>query len=229
MKTSNLGPTTAQFVAFAMALAMTGSAAAPPPPDQTIREATEKLQSLIKQNRDEYKSNSAKFYKMVDEVVVPRFDTRHIGQLVLGRHWRAASEDQRKRFVAAFKHSLVYSYADALLEYYDTVKVDWKPARLPADARDTSVHSTITRQNGPPIELGFSVNLINGDWKIYDVVVDGISLASNFRTQFSAEIKQNGLDALIKRLESGGKPLQNNDSVKQQPEASKVNPTVLGV
>ena len=187
------------------------------PPDQTIREATEKLQAQIKQHRAEYQSNSGKFYAMVDEVVVPHFDQKYIGQLVLGRNWRGASEDQRKRFISAFKNSLVHSYADALLEYADTVKADWKPVRAANDANEASVNANLVRKDGPPIQIGFSVRLVDNGWKVYDVVVDGISLAANFRSQFGVEIKKNGLDALIKRLEGGGAPLQKQTLERQRP------------
>jgi phospholipid transport system substrate-binding protein len=188
-------------------LASVGALAATPP-DQTIREATEKLQTQIKQHRAEYQGNSGKFYAMVDEVVVPHFDQKYIGQLVLGRNWRGASEEQRTRFISAFKNSLVHSYADALLEYADTVKAEWKPVRAADNANEASVNATLVRKDGPPIPIGFSVRLVDNDWKVYDVVVDGISLAVNFRSQFGGEIKKNGLDALIKRLEGGGEPLQ---------------------
>src|SRR5713226_1022960 len=97
----------ARLMMLAVAVLTGAAALAVAAPDQTIREATEKLQTQIKQHRAEYQGNSAKFYAMVDEVVVPHFDQKYIGQLVLGRNWRGASEDQRTRFIAAFKNSLV--------------------------------------------------------------------------------------------------------------------------
>jgi phospholipid transport system substrate-binding protein len=182
-------------------------AAAGKSPDQEIRGATEQLQGSIKQHYDEYKRKPETFYGMVDQVVVPHFDQRYIGQVVLGRSWRSASESQRDRFVAAFRNSLVHSYADALLENYNTVNVTWKPVHLASDATEATVSCELQRKQGAPIQIGFSVHRIDQEWKVYDVVVDGISLAANFRSQFAAEIKKSGLDALIARLEGGGKPL----------------------
>jgi phospholipid transport system substrate-binding protein len=200
---------------LAGSLAIFGVQAASVAPDQAIRQATDQLQANIQQHRAEYTGDSAKFYKMVDELVVPHFDTQAIGRAVLGRHWREASEDQRQRFVNAFKNSLVHSYADALLKYADTVKMNWKPAR-PPQGKEARVEAEILRQQGPPIPLAFKVDEVNNDWKIYDVEIDGVSLGMTFRSQYSAEIKKNGLDPLIARLESGGKPLKDENAVKQK-------------
>lgn len=180
--------------------------AAPPPPDQALRQTTERIQASIRQNHAAYRADPARFRRMVDEMVVPSFDQQAIGRLVLGRHWRGASDAQRRRFVAAFRNSLVYSYADALLEYHDTVRAQWKPARVAADAGEATVDVDLLRPAGPPVPLGFAVRRVDDEWKIYDVTVEGVSLAAAFRSQFAAEIGKNGLEALIQRLERGGPP-----------------------
>src|ERR1041384_4507816 len=117
--------------------------AAGKPPDAEIRAATDQLQSLIKQHYNDYKAKPESFYKMVDQVVVPHFDQQYIGQVVLGRAWRGANEQQRARFTAAFKNSLVHSYADALLDNYNTVKAVWKPVHIAADATETTVDAEL--------------------------------------------------------------------------------------
>jgi phospholipid transport system substrate-binding protein len=206
-------PNFARVPVLLLTLALLTGADGGKPPDQEVREATDQLQSLIRQNYDDYKKHPDKFYAMVDKIVVPHFDQKYIGQIVLGRAWRSASEPQRARFVAAFKNSLVHSYADALLENYNTVKAVWKPVHLAADASDATVNAELQRQQGPPIQLGFSVHRVDNDWKIYDVVVDGVSLAANFRSQFAAEIKGKGIDGLTQRLESGGKTLQDEGAL----------------
>src|SRR5690349_24745565 len=80
-------------------------------PDEDVRQATDRLRTLIQQHHDEYKAKPESFYKVVDREVVPHFDQQYIGQIVLGRSWRSASESQRSRFIAAFKNALVHSYA----------------------------------------------------------------------------------------------------------------------
>lgn len=172
-------------------------------PDQAIRSTTEQLQGLIKTNYKEYRADSAKFFKTVDDVVVPRFDVPFIAKLVLATNYRTATDAQRTRFATAFKDMLVHSYANALLDNYDSVKVDWQPVRLATGATDATVNTTLTRDVGKPFAIGFRVHLIDGDWKIYDIAVENISLVTNFRTQLNAEIKKSGLDAVIARMESG--------------------------
>lgn len=171
-------------------------------PDQAIRETTDRLRAMIDSNRAVYRADNEKFFREVETVVVPRFDTRYIGQIILGPHWRSASESQRTRFIAAFKNNLVHSYARALLEHADTVELKWKPVRMTPAAKDTTVSVDLIRKNGPPIPISFSVHRVGAEWKVYDVSIEGISLVTSFRGQYTPEIRKNGLDGLIKRLES---------------------------
>ena len=198
-------------------LLLTGAAGAARPPDEEVRQTTDRLRTLIQQHHDEYKAKPATFYQVVDREVVPHFDQRYIGQIVLGRSWRAASEAQRARFISAFKSALVHSYADALLDNYNIVQANWKPVHLAPGATETTVNAELTRPSGPPVQLGFSVHKVGDAWKVYDVIVDSVSLATNFRSQFAEEIRAKGLDALIQRLESGGKPLQDDSALTRKP------------
>lgn len=177
-------------------------------PDQAIRQTTEQLRALIRDNRAEYEADTKKFSDMVEKVVVSRFDTRYIGQIILGTHWRNASESQRQRFIIAFRNNLVHSYARALLEHADTVEIKWKPVHMAQNAKEATVNVDLLRQNGPPIPIGFAVHLVGAEWKVYDVTIDSVSLATTFRSQFTPEIRKNGIEGLIKRLETGEKPLE---------------------
>jgi phospholipid transport system substrate-binding protein len=134
---------------------------------------------------------------------VPHFDVPYIGRLVLGRNSKTATDEQRTRFQNAFKDMLIRSYANALLEYNDSVKADWQPLRMAADTTDVTVNSTLLRQGKAPVPVGFVMHLVQNDWKIYDITVENISLVINFRGQMNEEIKKNGLDSVITRMESG--------------------------
>jgi phospholipid transport system substrate-binding protein len=199
----------APIFAILILLVAPGTALATLPPDQSIRAATENLQAEIRQRHQEYMAHPEKFRAMVDQIVVPHFDQDSISQLVLGRHWKDATDGQRTRFSLAFKNSLVHTYAGALLQYHDSVKLDWKQTPAQPEEKQATVRADLLRQNGPPVPLTFSVRLVRGEWKIYDVAVEGVSLAANFRAQFSSEIRRSGLDGLIQRLEDGGSPLQD--------------------
>ena len=181
-----------------------GTAQAATAPDAAVKQTTEQMQTLIRTNHKAYVADKAKFYADVDQTLTPRFDVRYIAQLVLGKNWRTATEDQRTRFASSFKNSLIRSYADALLDNYDSVEAEWQPLRLPADATDATVRAKLMRKSAPPVNLAFAMRPgSDGEWKVYDVIIENLSLVTNFRSQFAAEIKKNGLDGLIQRIESG--------------------------
>lgn len=184
-------------------LAAGAAVAAPVPPDQLVRETTERIQQEIQDREKEFRANPKKLYAYVDRAIVPRFDTRYIAQLILARHWKGATPDQRARFEVAFKNMLVHSYANAIVDYYDSIKAEWQPLRMAPDAKDVTVQSRLLRENGRPLPIGFAMRLKDGEWKIYDIIIENLSLITSFRSQVNSEIKRSGLDALIQKLEGG--------------------------
>ena len=134
--------------------------------------------------------------------MIPRFDWDYITKLILARNWKSASEQQRARFVTAFQGMLLKTYADALLEYHDAAEVQWLPTQNSKSGDAVRVRSQLVRDEGPPIPIGFAMHKDSDVWKIYDISIESISLVTSFRGQFNAEIRNNGLDALIERLES---------------------------
>ena len=180
--------------------------AAPKAPDEVVKGTVTRVQELINKNHAAYKADMGAFYKMVDSEIVPHFDTRYIAQLVLGKPWKSATDEQKARFSDAFKNMLIRSYANAMLEYKDSVKAEWKPLRMATDAKEVTVNSGLVREGKPPVPVGFVMRLSgkdNPEWKIYDITVENISLVTNFRGQIGAEVKKNGLDSVIARLEKG--------------------------
>jgi phospholipid transport system substrate-binding protein len=197
--------------------------ATPTPPTDTVRGTVDQMRALIQQNHEAYKKDSVTFYKTVDDVLVPHFDTKRIAQIILGMNWRSATPDQRTRFQQAFKNMLVHNYADELLENYDSVKVDYKPARIDDDQTDATVDSVIDRQNGkPPVAISFKMHLNGDQWQVYDVIVENVSLVLNFKTQVSSEIKKTSLDDVIARMEKGEliKPAATGDGKQAQTAGS---------
>ena len=197
----------------ALGFSVAAQAAPSQPADVVIKNATTEFQDLIRANHEKYRADLPGFYKVVEDKVVPHFDTKGIAQLVLGRNWKTATPDQRTRFEAAFKDSLIRTYARAMLDYHDSVKAEWAPLKAEAGATDVNVNAKILRQNAPPIPLSFSVHAVGDAWKIYDISVENISLITNFRSQLNSDIKANGLDAVIKKLE-------DNTYLKQNPPAA---------
>jgi len=173
------------------------------PPDVAVKNTTEQIRALIRAHHDEYKADQNKFYQAINEVVVPRFDVPFIAKLVLSKNYRAATPDQRTHFASAFKDMLLHSYANAMLDNYDSAKVDWMPARMSPDSTEAAVNSVVKRDNGQTYAIGFRVHAVDGDWKIYDITVENVSLVLNFKTQIDSEIKRTSLDDVIARMEQG--------------------------
>jgi len=179
------------------------SAPAATPPDQVVKQTTERLSQEIRKRQAEFKAKPKVFYAVVDDLIVPKFDQRYIAQLVMGRNWRDASEAQRTRFTEAFKNQLIRTYADSMLEYNDQIRAEWLPLRLESGATDAIVKSKLIRKDAPPVAIGFSLRLKDEGWKIYDITVENISLISSFRGQANSAIQDSGIDGFIDKLEAG--------------------------
>lgn len=152
--------------------------------------------------------NPNALYKLLNAIVVPHFDFNATARLVLGRHWREMSPQQRQAFVHEFSTHLVRFYAASLVKYKDET-IDYKPLRAPESADDVSVNTEVQSENGPSIPIVYRMHLKDGEWKVYDVTIDGISLVASNRSSFAAEIRQGNVDTLTARLarinrENGG-------------------------
>jgi len=171
-------------------------------PDVALKATTEQIRGMIRDHYAEYKANSAVFYQAVNDVVVPRFDVPGISRAVLAINYRNATPDQRTRFAAAFKDMLVHSYANALLDNYKSVKIEWMPPRM-LNATDAAVNTSLTRDNGQSFAIGFRVHVVDGEWKVLDITVENVSLVLSYRTQLNHEIATSGLDDVISRMQNG--------------------------
>jgi phospholipid transport system substrate-binding protein len=118
---------------------------------------------------------------------------------VLGKYWRTATDEQRQRFREAFKSLLLSTYAKALVDNMDK-KIEFEPVRAAPNATDVKVRSSIPQDSEFPLPMNYSMELIDNQWKVYDVEIDGLSLVKNYRTSFAKEIKQSSLENLIKIL-----------------------------
>lgn len=170
-------------------------------PSQLIESSANILLSGIDKHREQFRKDPTGLYALVEQTLLPNFDTPYAAQLVLGTNWRNATPDQRKRFVDAFYKSLLYTYGDAMIDFTgDRLKVF--PTRVgPEDTRAT-VRTEIKRSNGTKVSVNYTLRKTNGQWKAWDVVIDGISYVKSYREDYGAEVQQKGLDAVIQRLEA---------------------------
>jgi phospholipid transport system substrate-binding protein len=174
-------------------------------PQELVENSAKRMLVELDKNRSMYKADPTKLDSLVANVLLPNFDTEYAARLVLGQTWRTATPDQRKRFVDGFYHSLLRNYGAALVDFTADrfVILPYK-----SDAADTmaTVRTEVKRESGDKIPVNFSLRKVDGVWKAWDVVIEGISYVKSFRTDFAAEIQQKGLDEVITRLESGAKP-----------------------
>jgi phospholipid transport system substrate-binding protein len=174
-------------------------------PAEVVQTAAQGMLGELDKDRDAYRRDPAKVRQVVDKYLLPHFDTQYSATLVLGRHWRTATPDQRKRFVDAFYQSLLNNYGSALIEFTsDRLKI--YPTRVDPDAKLTTVRTEVKRSNGDRVAVNYYLRRTPQGWKAWDVVIDGISYVNSYRTDFGEQIEAQGIDAVIKRLESGERP-----------------------
>ena len=176
--------------------------------DTVMRKTLEELDA----HRAEMRKEPQKIRDLVDQVMLPHFDTEYAARQVLAVHWRSASPDQRKRFIEAFYQSLIQNYGEALLDFTpDRMRI--LPYKEDPDAKDrATVRTVVKRDNGSNVPVNYSLRKLDSGWKAWDVTIEGISYVKSFRTDFASEIDQKGLEAVIKRLEA-----QQSGSAKGMP------------
>jgi phospholipid transport system substrate-binding protein len=140
-----------------------------------------------------------KLGKLVEEKIATKFDFDRMSRMVLGPKWNLAAKEQQDQFIIEFRSLLVRTYSSALSKYRNQT-ISYKPLRILPDDTEVKVKTQIAQSTGPAIPLDYSMERIDGTWKVYDVNIDGLSLVAIYRGQFEEEVKQNGINGVIGRL-----------------------------
>ncbi|MBO9664300.1 ABC transporter substrate-binding protein [Dokdonella sp.] len=173
-------------------------------PQTVVQTIADDLAKAIEGHQSELKNDREKLLKVIDGILLPHFDIDYASILVLGQYARAATPEQRARFAKAFYESITHRYAEGLLNYTKG-RVKVLPSRGDTNDKKTIVRTQVTLDDGKPIAVDYAFRKTSsGEWKAYDVIVEGISYVTNYRNQVAAEIQKSSLDALIKRLETQG-------------------------
>jgi len=174
-----------------------------PAPQEIIQSAARNLLEAIDADREQVRKDPAHVRTLVDEILLPHFDTDYSARLVLGKHWRSATPEQRRRFVDAFYQSLLRNYGSALADFTaDRLVV--LPFRGDLASGQAVVRTEVKRSNGQRVPVNYTLHATPEGWKAWDVTIEGISYVRNFRNDVGAEVDQAGLDSVIKRLETEG-------------------------
>jgi phospholipid transport system substrate-binding protein len=178
--------------------------AAPQAPVQVVQTIADQLATAIEGHRDELKQNQEKLISVIDEVFLPHFDLDYASILVLGQHAREATPEQRERFAKAFYNSITHRYAEGLLNY-TRGRVKVLPFNGDLNDKRTVVRTQVVLDDGKLVSIDYAFRKSrSGDWKAYDVIIEGISYVTNYRNQVDAEIRKVGIDKLITNLETRG-------------------------
>jgi phospholipid transport system substrate-binding protein len=168
-------------------------------PQEMVQQTAEQMLSKLRDERKVIDQHPGRIYELVNQIVLPHFDFERMSSWVLGKYWRRATPEQRKEFVEQFRTLLVRTYAKSLSSYTDN-KITYLPFRGTPEQTDVKVRTEVDQPGGFPIPIDYDLYLKDGEWKVYDVTIDGVSLVTNYRTTFANQIRQNGLDKLISSL-----------------------------
>lgn len=174
-------------------------------PQPIVADTINKLIDRLDENRARIKKDDSVAYKISDELITPRIDFPRIARLVIGKYWRKASDTQRKRLTKEIKTLLIRSYVTAMASYADNIiahrnSITYQPSRYKPGDRKASVRATVGIGKGKTVDVQYQVYFKDGKWKIYDIRIEGISLAITYRTSFGETIRRDGLDSLIEQL-----------------------------
>ncbi len=172
-----------------------------PAPQELIETASTRLLKALDADRAAAKRDLARVRRLVDEILLPSFDTDYSARLVLGKHWRDATPAQRQRFIDAFYQSLLRNYGSALAEF-TADRMALLPFRGDLATGQATVRTEVKRSDGTRVPVNYSMRATPAGWKAWDVTIEGISYVRNLRNDVGAEVDQRGLDAVIERLET---------------------------
>ena len=182
-------------------LVWSGAVVAEDSPNAVIESSVSMFAEQLDGRRDELSENRQALYEIIDEILMPRFDSRFAAQVVLAKHWRTASEEQQQRFIEAFYRALLRKYSDGILEF-DPNMITVLPFRGDDTKKRTRVRSTVALDDGSKVSVDYELVKRKAGWLVFNVVIEGVSYVRNFRAELDSEIRATSLDAVIERLES---------------------------
>jgi phospholipid transport system substrate-binding protein len=176
-------------------------------PDSLVKHVTEDVLTVVRQDKDIQNGHTKKAIELVETKVLPHFNFQHMTALAMGRDWNKATPEQKKRLSEEFKTLLVRTYSNSLTSYKNQTVV-YKPSKLQGNETDVIVKTEIVQPGNKPVQLDYALEKIADAWKVYDVIVAGISLVTNYRDTFTQEVRANGIDGLIVMLSNKNKQLE---------------------
>ena len=176
-------------------------------PDALIKKVSDDVLTIVRQDKDIQSGNTKKAMDLVEAKVLPHFNFQHMTALAMGKDWRKATPEQKKRLSEEFKTLLVRTYSNALTGYRDQT-IRYKPVKMQSGNEEVLVRTEIVQPGNKPIQLDYALEKLADGWKVFDVVVAGVSLVTNYRDTFSQEVRANGVDGLVQMLVAKNKQIE---------------------
>lgn len=197
-------------------------------PDALVKDVTGQVLTILRQDKGIQSGNRQRAVAVIERTVAPHFDFTRMTSLAVGRAWQQADAGQRQALTAAFRTLLVRTYANALVSYRNQT-VSFKPSAQGASGDEVVVHSQINQPGGQPIALDYSLAKAQGDWKVFDVAIAGVSLVTNYRASFASELAKSGVNGLVKSLQDKNRQLEGTSSHAAASPAAVVAPGMRAI
>ena len=175
-------------------------------PDALVKQVTEEVLEIVRKDKSIQNGDAKKAIDLVDAKVIPHFNFQHMTALAVGKDWKKASPGQQQQLTAEFKTLLVRTYSNALTSYKNQ-KIAYKPFRMNPGDSEVLVRTEVIQPGSKPVQIDYSLEKADGGWKVFDVLVAGISLVTNYRDQFAQEVRSGGIDGLIAAIAAKNKSL----------------------
>jgi phospholipid transport system substrate-binding protein len=168
-------------------------------PDALVKRVTDEVLSIIKADKDLQSGNSRKIAELAEAKVLPHFDFNRMTRLAVGRNWQQASDAQKEQLVKEFRTMIVRTYSTSLTAYRNQT-IEVKPVKMAAADKEVTVRTAVLQPGGPSIPIDYAMEKADSGWKVYDVVIDGVSLVTTYRGSFNEQVQRGGIDGLLKTL-----------------------------
>jgi phospholipid transport system substrate-binding protein len=183
----------------ALALLTPRVALAQETPDALLKRVSEEVLQIVRTDPKVQAGDEKRIKEVVETKLLTHFDFMRMTALAMGRNWRSATPEQQKRLADEFRTLLVRTYSGALSQYRNE-QIEYLPLRADANANDVPVRTRVIRQGQQPVQLDYAMEKTPEGWKVYDIIVGGVSLVTNYRDEFNAQVQSGGVDGLIKAL-----------------------------
>lgn len=170
------------------------------PPDKLVDQTVQEVIEIIRQDEDIRDGNSQKILDLVENKILPHFNFVRMTRLAMGKNWRKANAEQQDVLVGEFRDLLVRTYSNTLSKYQDE-RIIVSPLKALKDNAEATVKTEVIQGRGRrPVPIDYNMEKTADGWKVYDVIVSGVSLVLNYRSSFNNQVSKDGVDGLIKTL-----------------------------